>query len=63
MSKAGKKITPAEDAAITAAARRDPDNPPLTDGDLARLRPAREVVPGIVQAHRDRRLRGPQKAI
>ena len=31
--------TPEEDAAITAAALDDPDNPPLTDEDLARMRP------------------------
>jgi hypothetical protein len=30
--------TPEEDAAITAAAESDPDNPPLTDADLARMR-------------------------
>ncbi len=62
MSKTRRQPTPTEDAAITAAAKRDPDNPPLTDGDLARLRPAREIVPDIVSAHRERRLRGPQKA-
>ena len=33
--------TPKEDAAITAAALSDPDNPPLTDQQLARLRPLR----------------------
>jgi uncharacterized protein (DUF4415 family) len=32
-------ITPEEDAAITAAAEADPDNPPLTDEDFARMRP------------------------
>ncbi|MEX2127110.1 MAG: BrnA antitoxin family protein [Xanthobacteraceae bacterium] len=45
-----------EDAAITAAARRDPDNPPLTAADFAKMRPASEVVPQIV-----RRFRGLQK--
>ncbi len=48
----------------------DPDNPPLTDADLARMRSAAEVVPEIVAAHRrgelqtakPRRTRGPQKA-
>jgi len=34
-----------EDAAITAAALSDPDNPPLTDEELAQMRPAREVLP------------------
>ena len=33
--------TDAEDAAITAAALSDPDNPPLTAEDLAAMRPAR----------------------
>ena len=37
--------TPEEDAEITAAALSDPDNPPLTDEDWARMRPAREVMP------------------
>jgi len=36
-------VTDEEDAAITAAALSDPDNPPLTDADLAGFRPAREV--------------------
>lgn len=33
--------TPEEDAAITAAALSDPDNPPLTDAELAQFRPMR----------------------
>ena len=33
--------TPEEDAVITAAALSDPDNPPLTDRQLAELRPMR----------------------
>jgi uncharacterized protein (DUF4415 family) len=37
-----------EDAAITAAALSDPDNPPLTDDQLNNLRPAREVLPGMI---------------
>ena len=32
--------TPEEDRAITAAALSDPDNPPLTDAELARFQPA-----------------------
>lgn len=32
-------MTDEEDAAITKAALSDPDNPPLTDEDLARMRP------------------------
>lgn len=38
------KLTPPtveEDAAITAAALSDPDNPPLTDKQLARMQPMR----------------------
>lgn len=34
--------TPEEDAAITAAAMDDPDNPPLTDEELAQFKPASE---------------------
>jgi len=36
--------TEEEDAAITAAALTDPDNPPLTDENAAYFRPAREVL-------------------
>jgi len=38
-------VTDEEDAAITAAALSDPDNPPLTDEELARMRPAKDVLP------------------
>lgn len=43
MNKRPKLIppTPEEDVAITAAALSDPDNPPLTDEELAQLRPMR----------------------
>jgi uncharacterized protein (DUF4415 family) len=40
-TKSGRKIrldTPEEDAAITAAAMSDPDNPPLTDEQLAQFK-------------------------
>jgi len=43
----GRKIripTDAQDAAIRAAALSDPDCPPMTEAQLARLRPAREVL-------------------
>jgi uncharacterized protein (DUF4415 family) len=33
--------TPQEDTALTAAALSDPDSPPLTDKQLAQLRPMR----------------------
>jgi len=45
--KDGRQIrmpTDEEDAAIHAAAMSDPDCPPMTDEELARLRPAREVL-------------------
>lgn len=35
------RVTDQEDAKITAAALNDPDAPPLTDAQLANLRPAR----------------------
>ena len=38
-------VSDEEDAAITAAAEADPDNPPLTEEDLAELRPAADVLP------------------
>ncbi|VVD78748.1 hypothetical protein PFI31113_00996 [Pandoraea fibrosis] len=37
-------MTDAEDAAITRAAQSDPDSPPLTDTQLKKMRPAREVL-------------------
>ena len=52
-------MTDEEDAEIRAGALSDPDNPPLTDDMWARMRPATEVVPEIVEAYRRRR--GPQK--
>lgn len=42
-------ITQEEDAAITAAAKRDPDNPPITD--MAGFQPTHDVV----TAHKKRR--------
>ena len=53
-------MTPEEDAVITAAAEADPDNPPLTDADFARMRPAAEVLPESLLRRRGER--GPQKA-
>jgi uncharacterized protein (DUF4415 family) len=41
-------ITPEEDARILAAALSDADAQPLTDEQLARMRPAHEVVPWLV---------------
>ncbi len=42
--------------------RVDPDNPPLTDEQLAAMRPATEVEPDLVERARRRGERGPQKA-
>ena len=52
--------TDEEDVAITKAALEDPDCPPCTDDQMARMRPASEVVPHIVERYR--RTRGQQKA-
>lgn len=41
-------ISPEEDAAVTAAAETDPDNPPWDDEVLARMRPVREVAPELI---------------
>jgi uncharacterized protein (DUF4415 family) len=43
MNKRPKLIPPTqeEDLALSAAARSDPDNPPLTDEQLANMRPMR----------------------
>lgn len=40
--------TAAKDAALTKAAASDADNPPLTDAQLKRMRPAREALPAMV---------------
>lgn len=47
-------ISPEEDAAITAAAETDPDNPPLTEADMAAFRPAVETAPDLVAAYKRR---------
>ena len=41
-----------EDQQIIRGASDDPDNPPLTDQELAQLRPAIEVAPGLVEKYR-----------
>ena len=52
--------TPEEDNAVQAGIAADPDNPELTEAQFAAMRPAREVLPGVVADHA-RRTRGPQK--
>ena len=36
--------TPEEDLALTCAAESDPDNPPLSDEELARLVPMKDFI-------------------
>lgn len=55
-----ERLEEEEDARITAAAESDPDNPPLTEEDFARARPADEVIPEFMKEWR--RSRGKQKA-
>src|SRR5438876_790764 len=50
-----------DDAALIAAAEADPDNPPLTEGDWRRMRPAYLVRPELV-ARQLRRERGRPKS-
>ncbi len=52
--------TPEEDERINAGIAADPDSWELTDEDFARMRPASEVHPELVEAYR--RSRGKQKA-
>ncbi len=53
--------TDEQDAALIAAAQSDPDNPPLTDEQLRRMRPAYQVRPELV-ARQLRRERGRPKS-
>jgi uncharacterized protein (DUF4415 family) len=52
--------TDEEEAAIQRGIALDPDNPELTDDELASLRPVREVHPELVAEYL--RTRGKQKA-
>jgi uncharacterized protein (DUF4415 family) len=54
------RMTDEEDAAITAAALTDPDNPPPSDRDWSRMRPMAEVRPDLLRKLRGQR--GPQKS-
>lgn len=49
-----------EEAAIQRGIAQDPDNPELTDAQMAELRPASEMTPEVYAALVRRR--GPQKA-
>jgi uncharacterized protein (DUF4415 family) len=46
---------PEKDAAVLRAAEADPDAPPMTDEQLQRLRPAHEVLPGLVRKALERK--------
>jgi uncharacterized protein (DUF4415 family) len=56
-----RRNTPGEEAAIQRGIAQDPDNPELTAEDFARMRPARETHPELVEDWL-RRKRGAQKA-
>ena len=60
MRKTKPKIKAKTKAKYTATDLADVDNPPLTDAELARLRPAREVIPDVLKLVR--RFRGRQQA-
>ena len=47
-----------EENAILVGIARDPDNPEWTDEDWARARPAIEIDPDLVKAHRRARAQG-----
>lgn len=48
-----------EETAINAGIARDTDTWELTEEDFARMRPASEVIPGIVEAHEQGRIKLP----
>jgi uncharacterized protein (DUF4415 family) len=58
--KLAEEMSDEEDARLTAAAESDPDNPPLTEEDWKRMRPAHEVHPELVAKYL-RRNRGRPK--
>jgi uncharacterized protein (DUF4415 family) len=57
-----RPISDEEEAAIQAGIAQDPDNPELTDEELANLRPAREVLPPALYEALKSLGRGAQKA-
>ena len=56
-------ISPEEEERIIAAAKSDPDNPPMTDAQLARMRPAHEVDPDLVARYIRRKAGRPKAAV
>jgi len=54
------RTTPEEDAAVHAGALRDPDNPPLTEKQLAQFQRVADVRPDLLRRLRGQR--GPQKS-
>ena len=54
--------TDEEEEQINAGIALDPDNPELTDEDVARMRPAIEVVPEIVAWHHAEQARKAREA-
>jgi uncharacterized protein (DUF4415 family) len=61
MTRRMRRNTPEEEAAVQRGIAEEPDNPQLTDEDLARTRPARETHPELVEDQL-RRKRGKRKA-
>jgi len=59
--KLAPEISDEEEARIQAGIAQDPDNQEWTEEDFKRARPAREVVPEIVEAYEkgELRVRGP----
>jgi uncharacterized protein (DUF4415 family) len=57
-----RDLTDAEEAEIQRRIALDPDNPELTDEQLAQMRPAREVLPPELYAALVNRPRGRPKA-
>ena len=50
-----ERTTPEEDAAVHAGALRDPDNPPLTEQQLAQFRRVADVRPELIRRYRGQR--------
>jgi uncharacterized protein (DUF4415 family) len=50
-----ERTTPEEDARVHIGALRDPDNPPLTDKQLAQFRRVADVRPELIRRYRGQR--------